>query len=135
MSPDQRKTIIDNTSKGTITERVAPSTLKEFSVEYFRYLQQLFDHNITLHSEVFQKQTQCCFCHCRRQPIKDVNRQVIAKNAAPERLWANSREPIRQPLLKRLVGNPDLSPQACQAFTDILCHTYFGYYEPWLLPQ
>ncbi|KAK9973280.1 hypothetical protein ABG768_024020 [Culter alburnus] len=72
LSPDQRKTIIDNTSKGTITERVAPSTLKEFSLEYFR------------------------------QPTKDVNRQVISKNAAPERLWANSREPIRQPLLKRL---------------------------------
>ncbi|CAM4624535.1 unnamed protein product [Leuciscus chuanchicus] len=96
LSPDQRKTIIDNTSKGTTTERVAPSTLKEFSVEYFR------------------------------QPVKDVNRQVIAKNAAPERLWANSREPIRQPLLKRLVGNPDLSPQACQAFTAIL--KYMGDY-------
>ncbi|KTG33664.1 hypothetical protein cypCar_00029292 [Cyprinus carpio] len=37
LSPDQRKTIIDNTVKGTITERVAPSTLKDFSVEYFRY--------------------------------------------------------------------------------------------------
>ncbi|XP_048055664.1 unconventional myosin-VIIa [Megalobrama amblycephala] len=96
LSPDQRKTIIDNTSKGTITERVAPSTLKEFSLEYFR------------------------------QPTKDVNRQVISKNAAPERLWANSREPIRQPLLKRLVGNPDLSPQACQAFTAIL--KYMGDY-------
>uniref|UniRef100_A0A8C2C504 Si:ch73-194h10.2 n=1 Tax=Cyprinus carpio TaxID=7962 RepID=A0A8C2C504_CYPCA len=88
LSPDQRKTIIDNTVKGTITERVAPSTLKDFSAEYFR------------------------------QPIKDVNRQVISKNAAPERLWANSREPIRQPLLKRLVGNPDLSPLACQYMGD-----------------
>ncbi|XP_051752922.1 unconventional myosin-VIIa isoform X2 [Ctenopharyngodon idella] len=96
LSPDQRKTIIDNTSKGTVTERVAPSTLKEFSLEYFR------------------------------QPTKDVNRQVISKNVAPERLWANSREPIRQPLLKRLVGNPDLSPQACQAFTAIL--KYMGDY-------
>ncbi|XP_052455434.1 unconventional myosin-VIIa isoform X2 [Carassius gibelio] len=96
LSPDQRKTIIDNTVKGTITERIAPSTLKDFSVEYFR------------------------------QPIKDVNRQVISKNAAPEKLWANSREPIRQPLLKRLVGNPDLSPLACNAFTAIL--KYMGDY-------
>ncbi|XP_051562758.1 unconventional myosin-VIIb-like [Myxocyprinus asiaticus] len=96
LSPDQRKTIIDNTFKGTVTERVALATLQEFSIEYFR------------------------------QPIKDVNRQVIAKNAAPERLWANSREPIRQPLLKRLVGNPELSPQACQAFTAIL--KYMGDY-------
>ncbi len=43
LSPDQRKSIIDNTVKGTMTERVAPSTLKDFSVEYFRYLQQMFD--------------------------------------------------------------------------------------------
>uniref|UniRef100_A0A3B4D975 Myosin VIIBa n=1 Tax=Pygocentrus nattereri TaxID=42514 RepID=A0A3B4D975_PYGNA len=70
LSPDQRKTIINNTLRGTATERVAPATLKEFSIEYFR--------------------------------------QVISKNVAPERLWANSREPIRQPLLKRLLGNSEL---------------------------
>uniref|UniRef100_I3KT63 Si:ch73-194h10.2 n=1 Tax=Oreochromis niloticus TaxID=8128 RepID=I3KT63_ORENI len=34
--------------------------------------------------------------------FSDVNRQVIARNAAPERLWVHSREPIRQPLLKKL---------------------------------
>ncbi|KAA0713123.1 Unconventional myosin-VIIa [Triplophysa tibetana] len=73
LSPDQRKTVIGNSLKGTITEKVAPATLKEFSIEYFR------------------------------QPIKDVSRQVISKNAPPERLWANSREPLRQPLLKRLI--------------------------------
>ncbi len=57
-----------------------------------------------------------------RQPTKDVNRQVIARNAAPERLWAHSREPIRQPLLMKLLGNTDFSHKACLAFTDIL-HT------------
>ncbi|KAI5628300.1 unconventional myosin-VIIb-like isoform X1 [Silurus asotus] len=87
MSPDQRTNMINDTIKGTIVDRVPLATLKEFSIEYFR------------------------------PPTKDVNRQVISKNAAPERLWANSREPIRQPLLKRLVGNPELSHQACQAFT------------------
>uniref|UniRef100_A0AAR2IPA7 Myosin VIIBa n=1 Tax=Pygocentrus nattereri TaxID=42514 RepID=A0AAR2IPA7_PYGNA len=86
LSPDQRKTIINNTLRGTATERVAPATLKEFSIEYFR------------------------------PPTKDVNRQVISKNVAPERLWANSREPIRQPLLKRLLGNSELSHQALVVF-------------------
>ncbi|KAI3369062.1 hypothetical protein L3Q82_026031 [Scortum barcoo] len=91
LSPNQRKDIIEATKRETGTvERLAPATLKEYSLEYFR------------------------------QPTKDVNRQVISRNAAPERLWVNSREPIRQPLLKKLVGNPDLSHKACLAFTDIL---------------
>ncbi|KAM7388682.1 hypothetical protein PAMP_024842 [Pampus punctatissimus] len=91
LSPNQRMNIIQANRKETGTvERLAPTTLKEFSLEYFR------------------------------QPTKDVNRQVISRNAAPERLWVNSREPIRQPLLKKLVGNSELSHKACLAFTDIL---------------
>uniref|UniRef100_A0A668AG22 Si:ch73-194h10.2 n=1 Tax=Myripristis murdjan TaxID=586833 RepID=A0A668AG22_9TELE len=77
------------TETGTVG-RLAPFTLKEFSLEYFR------------------------------QSTKDVNRQVISKNVAPERLWAHSREPLRQPLLKRLAGNSELSHRACLTFTDIL---------------
>ncbi|XP_076871226.1 unconventional myosin-VIIb [Brachyhypopomus gauderio] len=96
LSPDQRKTMVNNTLKGTAPERVAPATLKEFSIEYFR------------------------------PPTKDVNKQVISKNVAPERLWVHSREPIRQPLLKRLLGNPELGHQACQCFTAIL--KYMGDY-------
>lgn len=41
MSPDQRKNMINDTMKGTITDRVPPATLKEFSIEYFRYFQKL----------------------------------------------------------------------------------------------
>ncbi|XP_047442774.1 unconventional myosin-VIIa [Mugil cephalus] len=97
LSPNQRKNIIEAHQKETGTvERQTLATLKEFSLEYFR------------------------------QPTKDVNRQVISRNAAPERLWANSREPIRQPLLKKLVGNSELSNRACLAFTAIL--KYMGDY-------
>ncbi|XP_026160766.1 unconventional myosin-VIIa [Mastacembelus armatus] len=97
LSPNQRQSIIQANQKETGTvERLAPATLKEFSLEYFR------------------------------QPTKDVNRQVISRNAAPERLWVNSREPIRQPLLKKLVGNSELSHKACLAFTAIL--KYMGDY-------
>ncbi|XP_068447337.1 unconventional myosin-VIIb [Clinocottus analis] len=97
LSPNQRMNILKANQKemGTV-ERLAPVTLREFSLEYFR------------------------------QPTKDVNRQVMSRNAAPERLWANSREPIRQPLLKKLVGNPELSHEACLAFTAIL--KYMGDY-------
>ncbi|XP_044218105.1 unconventional myosin-VIIa [Thunnus albacares] len=94
LSPNQRKDVIQKET-GTV-ERIAPATLKEFSVEYFR------------------------------QPTKDVNRQVISRNAAPERLWVNSREPIRQPLLKKLASNSELSHKACLAFTAIL--KYMGDY-------
>uniref|UniRef100_A0A3Q2CYC3 Myosin VIIB n=1 Tax=Cyprinodon variegatus TaxID=28743 RepID=A0A3Q2CYC3_CYPVA len=52
---------------------------------------------------------------------------VISRNAAPERLWAHSREPIRQPLHMKLLGTQDLSHKACMAFTDILCK-YMGDY-------
>ncbi|XP_074524694.1 unconventional myosin-VIIb [Halichoeres trimaculatus] len=77
-------------------ERMTLFTLKEYSLEYFR------------------------------QPTKDVNRQVMSRNSTPERLWANSREPLRQPLLKKLLGNAELSHKACLAFTAIL--KYMGDY-------
>ncbi|CAN9500286.1 unnamed protein product [Ophioblennius macclurei] len=96
LSPKQRQNIIEANIKQTDTvTAIAPVTLKEFSLQYFR------------------------------QPTKDVNRQVISRNAAPERLWANSREPIRQPLLQKLC-NTELSHKACLAFTAIL--KYMGDY-------
>ncbi|XP_039985647.1 unconventional myosin-VIIa isoform X1 [Xiphias gladius] len=97
LTPNQRKNAIQANQKETGTvEKLVPATLKEFSLKYFR------------------------------QPTKDINHQVICRNVAPERLWANSREPIRQPLLKKLVGNSELSHKACLAFTAIL--KYMGDY-------
>ncbi|TRY91722.1 hypothetical protein DNTS_018969 [Danionella cerebrum] len=37
-----------------------------------------------------------------------------------EKLWANSKEPLKQPLLRNLQGNSELSHLACDSFTDIL---------------
>ncbi|XP_041913733.1 unconventional myosin-VIIb isoform X1 [Alosa sapidissima] len=96
LSPDQRKNVVNATLRGTSTERLALFTLKEYSFQYFR------------------------------PPTRDVNKQVMSKGAAPERLWANSREPIRQPLLKKLIGQPQPGHLACQAFTAIL--KYMGDY-------
>uniref|UniRef100_A0A3B1IXS3 Si:ch73-194h10.2 n=1 Tax=Astyanax mexicanus TaxID=7994 RepID=A0A3B1IXS3_ASTMX len=84
LSPDQRKTIINNTLRGTAAERVAPATLKEYSIEYFRYL------------------------------------QISYLNPLPStRLWAHSREPIRQPFLKRLLGNPEHLSSGCNSLTAL----------------
>uniref|UniRef100_A0A3P9PR65 Myosin VIIB n=1 Tax=Poecilia reticulata TaxID=8081 RepID=A0A3P9PR65_POERE len=78
LSPNQRKNLVEANRKdmGTV-ERVAPASLKDFSLQYF------------------------------------------------EKLWAHSREPIRQPLLKNLLGNPELSHKACLAFTIL---KYMGDY-------
>ncbi|KAM4604686.1 unconventional myosin-VIIa-like [Polymixia lowei] len=58
-----------------------------------------------------------------RQPGKEVGRH---KAVGRERLWACSREPLKQPLLKSLVRNSELSHLACNAFTAIL--KYMGDY-------
>ncbi|XP_034557968.1 unconventional myosin-VIIa-like [Notolabrus celidotus] len=77
-------------------ETVAPASLKEFAMENFR------------------------------PAGKDVGRQGAAKGASRERLWACSREPLKQPLLKSLTRSSDLSGMACNAFTAIL--KYMGDY-------
>uniref|UniRef100_A0A8C7HRK9 Unconventional myosin-VIIb n=1 Tax=Oncorhynchus kisutch TaxID=8019 RepID=A0A8C7HRK9_ONCKI len=60
-------------------EAISPVSLKEFALEYFR------------------------------QPGKEGGRGAQARGAGREKLWAASKEPIKQPLLKSLVGNTDLS--------------------------
>uniref|UniRef100_A0A672G4R0 Si:ch73-194h10.2 n=1 Tax=Salarias fasciatus TaxID=181472 RepID=A0A672G4R0_SALFA len=97
LSPNQRKNIIEANIKQTDTmTAVAPVTLKEFSLEYFRYSRLAW---YSSHPAVSR-----------------------------ERLWAHSREPIRQPLLQKL-GNSELSHKACLAFTDILhMQNYMGDY-------
>ncbi|XP_069020490.1 unconventional myosin-VIIa-like [Embiotoca jacksoni] len=77
-------------------ETVAPVSIKEFAFEHFR------------------------------PPAKDVGRQGASKGVSRERLWVCSKEPLRQPLLKNLVRNSDLSYHACAAFTAIM--KYMGDY-------
>ncbi|XP_070775715.1 unconventional myosin-VIIb-like [Enoplosus armatus] len=77
-------------------ETVAPISLKEFALENFR-------------------------------PVgKDVGRQGASKGVSREKLWACSREPLKQPLMKSLVRNSELSTLACNVFTAIL--KYMGDY-------
>ncbi|XP_073732354.1 unconventional myosin-VIIb [Misgurnus anguillicaudatus] len=48
------------------------------------------------------------------------------KGGPKEKLWAISKEPLKQPLLKSLQGNSELSHLACDSFTAIL--KYMGDY-------
>uniref|UniRef100_A0A8C5AQ86 Myosin VIIBb n=1 Tax=Gadus morhua TaxID=8049 RepID=A0A8C5AQ86_GADMO len=60
---------------------------------------------------------------------KDLNRVGATQLAFRERLWVTSKEPLKQPLLRTLTNNSELSTIACNAFVDILSITpYMGDY-------
>ncbi|KAF1490180.1 Unconventional myosin-VIIa, partial [Eudyptula minor novaehollandiae] len=93
MTPDQRQDVI-RTSQLAISdseERVKPYTLEEFSYDYFR-----------------------------PPPKHTLSRVMITKSRGKDKLWCYTREPIKQPLLKKILGSEELSQEACMAFTDIL---------------
>ncbi|XP_035798797.2 unconventional myosin-VIIa-like isoform X2 [Amphiprion ocellaris] len=58
-----------------------------------------------------------------RSAGKDAGRP---KGTGKEKLWASSREPLKQPLLKSLVRKSDLNHMACSAFIAIM--KYMGDY-------
>ncbi|XP_074767829.1 unconventional myosin-VIIb isoform X3 [Athene noctua] len=94
MSPDQRRTASQNSYMDEPDEedlKVKPYTLEEFSYEHFR------------------------------TPEKEsISKTVLQKSRGRSQLWAHSKEPLKQPLLKRACTDPDLRDLACQAFTAIM---------------
>ncbi|XP_049657860.1 unconventional myosin-VIIb isoform X3 [Accipiter gentilis] len=94
MSPDQRRTASQNSYVDEPDEedlKVKPYTLEEFSYEHFR------------------------------TPEKEsISKAVLQKSRGRSQLWAHSKEPLKQPLLKRACTDPDLRDLACQAFIAIM---------------
>ncbi|NWQ78989.1 MYO7B protein, partial [Columbina picui] len=82
MSPDQRRTASQNSSMDEPDEedlKVKPYTLEEFSYEHFR------------------------------TPEKEsISKAVLQKSRGRSQLWAHSKEPLKQPLLKKACTDPDL---------------------------
>ncbi|XP_077344538.1 unconventional myosin-VIIb [Lithobates pipiens] len=99
MSPEQRKTEFVNTQTDEFGEQeeVKPYTLEEFAMQYFR-----------------------------PPEAESVSRAFLQRSRAKTQLWAYSREPLRQPLLKKVCDIIDLQDYACQAFTAIM--KYMGDY-------
>ncbi|CAL8343644.1 unnamed protein product [Merluccius merluccius] len=89
---NQRKAPTGQGSTQQRQEAVAPISIKEFALEHFG----------------------------TRLPDKDVNRVGASRVAVRERLWVSSKEPLKQPLLRRLVNNSEMHAFACSAFIDIL---------------
>ncbi|XP_061072704.1 myosin VIIAa isoform X2 [Conger conger] len=99
MTPDQRQESI-RMSQLVLTdseERVKPYTLEEFSYDYFR-----------------------------PPPKHTLSRVMITKNRGKDKMWSCTREPIKQPLLKKVLNHEELSQEACMAFIAMM--KYMGDY-------
>ncbi|XP_077205445.1 unconventional myosin-VIIb isoform X2 [Paroedura picta] len=100
MSPEQRRLASLNSRTEEPEEeelKVKPYTLEEFSYEHFRVPEK-----------------------------ESVSRAVLHKSRGRSPLWAHSREPLKQPLLKKVCANPDLCDSSCQTFIAIM--KYMGDY-------
>ncbi|KAI5943909.1 Unconventional myosin-VIIa [Manis javanica] len=101
MTPDQRQDVIRLLQLRTAEPevRAKPYTLEEFSYDYFR-----------------------------PPPKHTLSRVMVSKARGKDRLWSHTREPLKQALLKKILGSEELSQEACMAFINILNHRYMGDY-------
>ncbi|XP_025212198.1 unconventional myosin-VIIa isoform X3 [Theropithecus gelada] len=99
MTPDQRQDVVRLLQLRTAEPevRAKPYTLEEFSYDYFR-----------------------------PPPKHTLSRVMVSKARGKDRLWSHTREPLKQALLKKLLGSEELSQEACLAFTAVL--KYMGDY-------
>ncbi|KAM7412555.1 hypothetical protein PAMA_020098 [Pampus argenteus] len=107
MTPDQRQESV-RVSQLVLPEsddRMKPYTLEEFSYDYFR-----------------------------PPPKHTLSRVMVTKNRGKDKMWSCTREPLKLPLLKKVVNHEDLAQDACMSFIDILTQrtylnlTYMGDY-------
>ncbi|XP_036751359.2 unconventional myosin-VIIa [Manis pentadactyla] len=99
MTPDQRQDVIRLLQLRTAEPevRAKPYTLEEFSYDYFR-----------------------------PPPKHTLSRVMVSKARGKDRLWSHTREPLKQALLKKILGSEELSQEACMAFVATL--KYMGDY-------
>ncbi|KAJ4935315.1 hypothetical protein JOQ06_016851 [Pogonophryne albipinna] len=93
MTPDQRQESV-RVSQILMPEsddRMKPYTLEEFSYDYFR-----------------------------PPPKHTLSRVMVTKNRGKDKMWSCTREPLKLPLLKKVVNHEELAQDACMAFIDIL---------------
>ncbi|KAM9853200.1 myosin VIIAa isoform 1-T1 [Aulostomus maculatus] len=93
MTPDQRQESVrvSQLVQPESDGRVKPYTLEEFSYDYFR-----------------------------PPPKHTLSRVMVTKNRGKDKMWSCTREPLKQPLLKKVVNHEELAQEACMAFIDIL---------------
>lgn len=99
MTPDQRQDVVRLLQLRTAEPevRTKPYTLEEFSYDYFR-----------------------------SPPKHTLSRVMVSKARGKDRLWSHTREPLKQALLKKILGSEELSQEACMSFIAVL--KYMGDY-------
>lgn len=58
-------------------------------------------------------------CAARPPPKHTLSRVMVSKARGKDRLWSHTREPLKQALLKKILGSEELSQEACMAFIGI----------------
>ncbi|XP_029302744.1 LOW QUALITY PROTEIN: myosin VIIAa [Cottoperca gobio] len=99
MTPDQRQESV-RVSQLVLPEsddRMKPYTLEEFSYDYFR-----------------------------PPPKHTLSRVMVTKNRGKDKMWSCTREPLKQPLLKKVVNHEELAQDACMSFISLM--KYMGDY-------
>ncbi|XP_034384721.1 myosin VIIAa [Cyclopterus lumpus] len=96
MTPDQRQESV-RVSQIVLPEsddRTKPYTLEEFSYDYFR-----------------------------PPPKHTLSRVMVTKNRGKDKMWSCTREPLKQPLLKKVVNHEELAQDACMSFIAMMKYT------------
>ncbi|XP_070761321.1 myosin VIIAa isoform X2 [Enoplosus armatus] len=99
MTPDQRQESV-RVSLLVMPEsddRMKPYTLEEFSYDYFR-----------------------------PPPKHTLSRVMVTKNRGKDKMWSCTREPLKLPLLKKVVNHEELAQEACMSFIAMM--KYMGDY-------
>ncbi|XP_061637581.1 unconventional myosin-VIIa-like isoform X9 [Phyllopteryx taeniolatus] len=99
MTPDQRQQSarVSQLVLPDSEDSVKPYTLEEFSYDYFRPL-----------------------------PKHTLSRVMVTKNRGKDKLWSCTREPLKQPLLKKVVHHEELAQESCMTFIAVM--KYMGDY-------
>uniref|UniRef100_A0A8D3D8C4 Myosin VIIAa n=1 Tax=Scophthalmus maximus TaxID=52904 RepID=A0A8D3D8C4_SCOMX len=88
---EKRKNLsVCRTREFEIKKLFLPYTLEEFSYDYFR-----------------------------PPPKHTLSRVMVTKNRGKDKLWSCTREPLKQPLLKKVVNHEELSQDACMLFDSL----------------
>ena len=56
----------------------------------------------------------------RPSPKHTLSRVMVSNFRGKDKLWSCTREPLKQPLLKKVVNHEELAQEACMSFIDIL---------------